>query len=402
MLLSVFVDLRKAFDTVCHNVILEKLAAIGIKDCEYQWFVNYMSRRQQFTVVESYSSERKHTNIGVQQGSLLGVLLFQLIINDLPNCLKFSTSILYADDTTIFVYGKSLCFLKAKLQSDLNSLADWLSVNSLKLNVKKTKTMLFNAEGLTPNINLMIYGESIECATEFKFLGLTLDVTLAFDQHFLNLYRKLMQAHFIIHKLNKIFPNEVLWTLYFAYYHSNLMYCLLVWYPLLHKKHQNSLYMSQKRMIRLISGVSLRAHCMPLFKARNVLVIQDQLTLENCKLIYRVESKNCPLPIVNLFEVGQYNTRCNINMRVHRSAKYNNSFLCKSILDWTKLEMNCRAIDKIKPFAKRIKADLIRKYLKENKNHHFIPVWRLLHLLPLCLYISFGNLWNTVLLFSRW
>ena len=77
--------------------------------------ISYMRNRRQFTRIDKNVSEFCKLNVGVQQGSLLGVLLFQLVINDLPGCLKFSTSILYADDTTIFVYGKSIRFLKLKI-----------------------------------------------------------------------------------------------------------------------------------------------------------------------------------------------------------------------------------------------------------------------------------------------
>ena len=78
------------------------------------------------------------------QGSLLGVLLFQVLIDGLPRVLRYANSVLYADDTTIFLVGKSLHFLKVKLQHDLNLVSDWLKVNSLKLNVNKTKAILFN------------------------------------------------------------------------------------------------------------------------------------------------------------------------------------------------------------------------------------------------------------------
>ena len=148
MVLSIFIDLQKAFDTVPHKIILDKLQCLGLQGRELEWFESYMSKRRQFVSVNGTRSREMRLNVGVQQGSLLGVLLFQLLINDLPSSLKFCTSVLYADDTTLFVMGHSLRYMKIKMQYDLNVLHDWLCANGLKLNVSKTKAMVFNREGL--------------------------------------------------------------------------------------------------------------------------------------------------------------------------------------------------------------------------------------------------------------
>ena len=106
-------------------------------------------------------------------------------------CLKFSTSILYADDTTIFVVGPSSKFMKLKLQQDLNSMSQWLQQNHLKLNIQKTKCMLSNKDGLFPNIELCVDDEVIEMVGEYKFLGIVMDNLLNFVKHFKALHEKL-------------------------------------------------------------------------------------------------------------------------------------------------------------------------------------------------------------------
>ena len=250
MLMSVFIDLKKAFDTVSHSVILNKLSKIGVNGKELEWFTNYITGRKQYvTMSNGVESSSSDISLGVQQGSLLRVLLFQLIINDLPNCLRYGTSILYADDTTLFVYGRSLKFMCVKLQHNLDNLQVWLHANSLKLNVSKTKVMLFNVEGLTLNVALYIDGQVIENVANFNFLGINLDNKLAFDVHFSVLYKRLLQGHFLIKKLSTILPRSCLRTLYFAYFNSHITYCLPVWYPLLNKKSQNAIYVVQKRVV---------------------------------------------------------------------------------------------------------------------------------------------------------
>ena len=107
MLLSIFIDLKKAFDTVSHELILSKLEMLGVHDLELQWFTSYLTNQSQFTMMNGVESNMKKANTGVPQGSLLGVVLFQVIINDMYKCLRYSTCILYADDTTIYVIGRS-------------------------------------------------------------------------------------------------------------------------------------------------------------------------------------------------------------------------------------------------------------------------------------------------------
>ena len=144
--MSVFIDPRKGFDTVSHELILKKLRHLGMLDLEYTWFESYLSNRKQFVNLNGCVSNERTIHTGIPQGSLLGILLFQLLINDLFKCLKYSSCILYADNTTIFLIGRSLKFLRVKMQYDLNSLSTWLCNNKLKLNVSKMKAMLLNKE----------------------------------------------------------------------------------------------------------------------------------------------------------------------------------------------------------------------------------------------------------------
>ena len=211
----------------------------------------------------------------------------------------FSSSILYVDDTTIFVYGQSLRFLKQKMQSDLNSFSDWLVVNGLKLNVSKTKVMVFECQGLSPYIHLEIDQQAIENVTTFKFLGLNVCADLTFKHHYEIIRKKLLQSVFILRQLSQFLPLTCLRTLYYAYFHLHLTYCLIVCYPMLGRVNRDNLYKLQKRAIRIINGALPLQHCMPLFKSEGIVMINDQIFIENCKLIHRVVNKTAPLLLVN-------------------------------------------------------------------------------------------------------
>ena len=137
---AVFVDLKKAFDTVDHGCLLSKLPGYGIKGRELSWFESYLVDRKQFVSLENSSSERESVLCSVPQGSVLGPLLFALLINDIDLQLKHCSILLYADDTVIFTVDKNCKVIEERLNTDLNKITNWFSDNNLIMNLKKRKT----------------------------------------------------------------------------------------------------------------------------------------------------------------------------------------------------------------------------------------------------------------------
>ena len=138
----IFIDLKKAFDTVDHAILLGKVLKYGIKELEHDWFKSYLANRRQFCRINGVSSKVEEISYGVPQGSCLGPLLFLIYINDLPFCLRNSEATIYADDTTISYSSKSVSGLNAKLNNDLHCLEEWLHGNKLTINVTKTQAMI--------------------------------------------------------------------------------------------------------------------------------------------------------------------------------------------------------------------------------------------------------------------
>ena len=129
MIGSVFIDLRKAFDTVNQEILCQKLEHYGVDDRNLSWFQSYLSNRKQFCRVNGIDSKTERTEIGVPQGSCLGPLLFLVYINDLPCAVKKSTTSMYADDTTLFFRSKNIDDLNEAINNDLRDLDSWLSGN---------------------------------------------------------------------------------------------------------------------------------------------------------------------------------------------------------------------------------------------------------------------------------
>ena len=120
----VFLDIRKAFDSVDHSILLEKVQFYGVADRELMWLKSYLTARKQQCLINGCLSSQSNILCGVPQGSILGPLLFLIYINDLPNCLKFTTPCLYADDTQIFTSSFDISVLTNNINSDLKNLSD--------------------------------------------------------------------------------------------------------------------------------------------------------------------------------------------------------------------------------------------------------------------------------------
>ncbi len=134
--ISIFCDLRKAFDTCDHSILLSKLSHYGVRGVELDWFRNYLTNRKQFVSINGQSSSLLEICIGVPQGSILGPLLFLIYINDLPLCSSLM-SLLFADDTTLSACNDNINLLIEHVNAEFKKVTQYFRSNKLALHPKK-------------------------------------------------------------------------------------------------------------------------------------------------------------------------------------------------------------------------------------------------------------------------
>ena len=230
----VFIDIRKAFDSINHNILLRKMKEqFGISNIELKLFESYLSDREQMSFVNGVMSAPKRIVCGVPQGSILGPLLFLLYINDLPDCLEKSTPCLYADDSQIFSSAKDCTELNAKLNHDLNNVSQWLVKNKLQHHSTKTKLIYVgsnhNLAKIDNDFPVMINDQLIPRVHSIPCLGVKLDETLSWDEHIEMVCKKVGASIGILKRIEPYVAANTLISIYNALIQPYFDYCSPLW-----------------------------------------------------------------------------------------------------------------------------------------------------------------------------
>ena len=253
---AVFIDLSKAFDTISHAKLLQKLESYGVTGVELSWFSDYLFNRSQYVSLDNTLSEEGKVLCGVPQGSIIGPLLFVLFYNDFPSCLKHSKCVIYADDTVIYVPGKDVFIIESRLSVDMERIMNWCVHNELVLNLKKGKTeaMTFGTSkrlSLQPDTLNVTFGyQTVQYTTSYKYLGVVIDSTLNLNTHNDMMYRKSTGRLKILNKIRPYLNSHTAKTIY-----QSMIIPLMTYCGTLHLKttntRQNKIKRFHKRAINL-------------------------------------------------------------------------------------------------------------------------------------------------------
>ena len=297
--IGVFLDLSKAFDTVNHDVLLDKLSYYGINNETKYWFSSYLKNRKQYVCVDGVNSNVLPLECGVPQGSVLGPILILIYINDAQFITNFIHLVLYADDMNLLVSNKSLKKSIMVLNKELARLEEWFQANKLTVNLSKTKFILFGfrqrltnstTTRLEQDLNLKL-GRQIDRVTHTKFLGLVLDENLSWSFHIDSISRKIAKSIGILYRAQHYLKLDSLKNLYYSFIFSHISYGTLIWgsnYKLL------PIHLLQKRALLAIIFTDLRTPSRPLFQRLDILNIFEIVKLQLSELAYNHNTNQLP------------------------------------------------------------------------------------------------------------
>ena len=361
---SIFLDLSKAFNTLDHRILLDKLNRYGIRGVAGDWFKSYLKERSLVAKVttgpnSTIRSDRYDITCGTAQGSCLGPLLFILFVNDIHLLPLYSKIRLFADDTTLFNSHKSYKYLSFMLEHDINLMMDWFNANKLSLNLHKTVSMHFWNKNEKPALS--VNGYKIPTVTHMTFLGVWVDNELTWNNHVQHIIAKIRNNKRLMLQGKNLLDCNSLIKIYYAHIHSHLRYGLPVWGSMISTSNLNKLGKVQQKCVNIIMYKSNITEPTSRSNTSNIVPVAKMIQLALCKLGHQMTYKLLPQPLHNILNAagGKKSHRYPMrnkdtpNIQKHQSTLFNHSFLCQSIVEYTKLsdtlknEKNTRQFEKL-------------------------------------------------------
>lgn len=295
--IAIFLDIRKAFDSVNHNILLHKLYTIGIRGPYHNLFKSYLSNRKQIVKIKNSFSDMLPINCGVFQGTVLGPLLFLIFINDLCNLNLNGQILTFADDTALLYSFDNHQNYNVLINNDLIKIRYWFLNNSLKLNIEKTKFLVFNLQNSifrdlsliyhldTCNIDSNCQCNTLERVNSIKYLGVFIDSNLKWRTHISSVVKKLRFLLFRFRHLRYSTNNNFLLQLYYAWVHPIFCYGLAAWGGD-YNSNISVLYPLQNKFIKVIVN-STNHPDLQMYKSLNILPLRYLYLYQICTFINR-------------------------------------------------------------------------------------------------------------------
>ena len=351
-----FLDVRKAFDSLNHEILLRKLHNLGLSQTMLHWFTSYLDRFQTVRFNGSISSELKVLS-GIPQGTILGPTLFIFYINDLFDKIKNVKIKMFADDCVLYTSGPTWQHIHSKLQSALDIYISWGVDNSLVLNANKTKSMIVGSKG---RLNSIIdpapfnAGNSrIMFVNHFTYLGIILDCELNLDSLYKNVTRQVDQKLFILRKIRRYITTGAAKAMYKQMILPLLDYCgfLLISCT---KSQEMNCKKKQNSAIRTCLSYNLvdRISIDRLHHEMGLISIEQRRNIQLLKLMFIRSKKleNVKIPVRLL----RGNCKIKFRLMTKRTGKYLNSPLYRGSILWDQLDENIQKSCTILEFTKAI------------------------------------------------
>lgn len=291
-MLGVFIDLKKAFDTISHVKLLQKLSEAGITGKAHEILTSYFKNRKQIVKIGQNQSSSSLITFGVPQGSILGPLLFLIYINNIQNIGLKADITLYADDTSLFYFGVSLENIISKAQNDLTLLNNWFLANLLTMNTAKTNFVIYCAKNkrISDNIQLVINNENLNRKTNEKYLGLIMDHNLNWNLHINKIKNKLTSLTGTVRDISNCLPCKIKYLIYNTLIKPHIDYLIEIW-GTASKTNLNAIQISQNKLIKSLFNYDYLTPTQKIYKDTKIMTINQTYQYYTCILIYKITNK---------------------------------------------------------------------------------------------------------------
>lgn len=294
IIIAVFLDFQRAFETIDPQLLVHKLSKYGVQAKSLDWFESYLSNRRQVVRIGEQTSSELSNELGVPQGSILGPLLFILYINYITKCLNHSKAKMFADDTLVYIIADSIEIAAHNLNNDLDILYNKLCQNKLKLNVNKTKVMIISNKKIDKkDVNIYISGTKLEIESEIKYLGTIIDENLSFDKNVNSVCKKIGHKASVMSRLSKELNINQKTMLYKTIVEPHFTYCASLLF-LSSESDLQRLQMLQNKCLRSVLNVNRFTHSADMLENLKLMNVSQIIKFRTLILIFKIIKGETP------------------------------------------------------------------------------------------------------------